>query len=157
MAYYKFYQDKKCTVWERIFFTVEADSEEAAIRCAGQLGKGDLYAAEMQEEGIAIDESETLYDSMEELPVDDNGDQPTVEIFVGTPRKGRMIAQNVSGPQWRRWWWQTDFATMEHITGLRQSDYDSEGGYQAFIDACEVWWSGQSEEEQIRLWKEYDA
>lgn len=52
MACYKFYQDKKYTVWERTFFTVEADSEEAAIRCAGQLGKGDLYAAEMQQEGI---------------------------------------------------------------------------------------------------------
>ena len=35
----------------------------------GHLGKGDLYAAEMQEEGIAIDESETLYNSMEELSV----------------------------------------------------------------------------------------
>ena len=35
------------------------------------MGKGDLYAAEMQEEGIAIDESETLYDSMEELSVDE--------------------------------------------------------------------------------------
>ena len=111
MACYKFYQDKKCTVWERTFFTVEADSEEAAIRCAGRLGKGDLYAAEMQEDGIAIDESETLYDSMEELSVDDNGDQPTVEIFVGTPRKGHLIAENITGPQWRRWWRQIDSPT----------------------------------------------
>ena len=155
MAYYKFYQDKKCTVWERTFFTVEAGSEEAAIRFAGQFGKGDLYAAEMQEEGIGIDESETLYDSMEELSVDDNGDQPTVEIFVGTPRKGRMIAQNVSGPQWQAWWQQADFATMERATGLRQSDYAPEDGCQAFIDACNDWWAGQSEEEQIRIWKEY--
>lgn len=123
MACYKFYQDKKCTVWERTFFTVEADSEEAAIRCAGQLGKGDLYAAEMQQEGIAIDESETLYDSMEELSVDDNGDQPTVEVFAGTPRKGHLIAENNTGPQWRTWWRQTDFPTMERITGLRQSNY----------------------------------
>ncbi|MBP3529485.1 MAG: hypothetical protein J6K02_12605 [Alistipes sp.] len=157
MACYKFYQDKKCTVWERTFFTVEADSEEAAIRCAGQLGKGDLYAAEMQQEGIAIDESETLYDSMEELSVDDNGGQPTVEIFAGTPRKGHLIAENITGPQWRRWWRQTDFPTMERITGLRQSDYDPEDGCQAFVDACEAWWSGQSEEDQIRIWKEYDA
>ena len=154
MACYKFYQDKKCTVLERTFFTVEAAIEEAAIRCAGQLGKGDLYAAEMQD-GIAIDESETLYDSMEELSVDDNGDQPTVEIFVGTPRKGRIIAENITGPQWRTWWRQADFATMERITGLRQSDYDPENGYQAFINACETWWNGQSEEEQIRIWKEY--
>lgn len=157
MACYKFYQDKKCTVWERTFFTVEAASEEAAIRCAGQLGKGDLYAAEMQEDGIAIDESETLYDSMEELSVDDNGDQPTVEIFAGTPRKGHLIAENITGPQWWRWWRQTDFAMMERITGLRQSDYAPEDGYQAFVDACEAWWNRQSEEEQIRLWKEYDA
>ena len=156
MACYKFYQDKKCTVWERTFFTVEAASEEAAIRCAGQLGKDDLYAAEMQEEGIAVEESETLYDSMEELSVDDNGDQPTVEIFVGTPRKGRIIAENITGPQWRRWWRQIDSPTRERITGLQQSDYDPENGYQAFVDACETWWNGQSEEDQIRLWKEYD-
>lgn len=156
MTCYKFYQDKKCTVWERTFFTVEADSEEAAIRCAGQLGKGDLYAAEIQEDGIAIDESETLYDSLEELLVDDNGDQPTVEIFAGTPRKGHLIAENITGPQWRRWWRQIDFPTRERVTGLRQSDYALEEGYQAFVDACEAWWNGQSEEEQIRLWKEYD-
>lgn len=154
MACYKFYQDKKCTVWEWTFFTVEADSEEAAIRCAGQLGKGDLYAAEMQEDGIAIDESETLYDSMEELSIDDNGDQPTVEIFVGTPRKGRIIAGNTTGPLWQSWWRQADFATMERITGLWQADYDPEDGCQAFTDACEAWWNGQSEEEQIRIRKE---
>ena len=155
MACYKFYQDKKCTVLERTFFTVEAASEEAAIRCAGQLGKGDLYAAEMQQEGIAIDESATLYDSMEELSVNDNGDQPTVEIFAGTPRKGHLIAENITGPQWRTWWRQTDFPTMERITGLRQSNYDPVDESQAFVDACEAWWNEQSEEDQIRIWKEY--
>ena len=154
MAYYKFYQDKKCTVWERTFFTVEADSEEAAIRCAGQLSKGDLYAAEMQEDGITIDESETLYDSMEELSADDNGDQPTVEIFAGTPRKGHLIAENITGPQWRRWWRQIDSPTRERVTGLRQSDYAPEDGYQAFVDACEAWWNRQFAEEQIRIRKE---
>lgn len=152
MPTYKFYQDKKCTVWERTFFTIEAESEEAAIRCAGQLGKGDLYAAEMQEEGIAIDESETLYDSMEELSVNNNDGQPTVEIFC---KNGDDIADNVSGSVWNYWWQQNDTWTMKRITGLQQSDFGAEDGSKAFVDACNDWWNGQSEEEQIRIWKEY--
>ena len=97
MACYKFYQDKKCTVWERTFFTVEADSEEAAIRCAGQLGKGDLYAAEMQQEGIAINESETLYDTMNEISTEENSGNSIIEIRLDN---GDDLDTNVAGPVW---------------------------------------------------------
>ena len=37
------------------------------------------------------------------------------------------------------------------------TDKPSEAKCQVLADACEAWWNGQSEEEQIRLWKEYDA
>lgn len=142
MACYKFYQDKKCTVLERTFFTVEAASEEAAIRCAGQLGKGDLYAAEMQQEGIAIDESETLYDSMEELSVNDNGDQPTVEIFAGTPRKGHLIAREHHGAAVANMVAANGFSddgTHHRLAAVELRPRRREPG---FCRACEAWWSG---------------
>ena len=68
--------------------------------------------------------------------------------------RGRMIAKNNSGSLWEKWWMQTDFRTMEELTGLRQLDYDPEDGYQAFVDACEAWWNSHSENEKITIWKE---
>jgi hypothetical protein len=38
---------------------------------------------------------------------------------------------------------------MEHISGYRQADFDPQDGYQAFVDACDKWWSEQTTEEKI--------
>ena len=38
------------------------------------------------------------------------------------------------------WWGNCGFREMEKITGFRMSDFDSEDGYQDFVDACDEWW-----------------
>ena len=52
------------------------------------------------------------------------------------------------------WWKQTDFETMEVITGLQQNDFDPADGFQAFVDACEEKWNTLSVEEKIHIWHE---
>ncbi len=52
------------------------------------------------------------------------------------------------------WWKQTDFETMEVITGLVQDDFDPADGYQAFVDACEGKWNSLGVEEKIHIWHE---
>jgi len=50
-----------------------------------------------------------------------------------------------------KWWRGLEFATMERVTGCRQSDFDPEDGCQAFIDACGEWWMGKTTEEKISI------
>ena len=37
MGTFKFYQDIKCSIWQRQFFSIEAESEEEAKRIAMKL------------------------------------------------------------------------------------------------------------------------
>lgn len=52
-----------------------------------------------------------------------------------------------------KWWHDRDFRQMERITGYRQNDFDSEDGYQAFVDAYDNLWNTLSTEEKIGIWK----
>lgn len=52
----------------------------------------------------------------------------------------------------QQWWGESDFRTMERLTGYRQGDFDPEDGYQDFVDACNNWWNALSTEEKIYLW-----
>lgn len=115
MTSYRFYLDEKCTVWVRTYFTVEAPDRDTAASCAARIAKSDLHDTQRPEDGIAIDASETLYDSMEALPAEDNDDQPTREIFF---ENGDDVADNVSGPSWDAWWRQLD-------SGRKNGSWDS--------------------------------
>jgi hypothetical protein len=53
------------------------------------------------------------------------------------------------------WWGASDFREMERITGYRQSDFNPEDGYQAFVDACDKWWSENRDDEKIELYEKY--
>jgi hypothetical protein len=52
-----------------------------------------------------------------------------------------------------KWWNETDFSQMELITGFRQIDFDSEDGYQDFVDACNTFWNQLGDEEKKEIWK----
>lgn len=54
----------------------------------------------------------------------------------------------------QQWWQETDFETMERMTGYLQADYPADEGHQAFIDACNTWWNKRCYDEQRRIWKE---
>lgn len=93
MACYKFYQDTKHTIWQRTHFTVEAPTEEEAIRKAAALIEDGMFDAEPEDDRIRIGESELLFDTLSALSTEENDGETTVEIYSGTPRRGRMIAE----------------------------------------------------------------
>lgn len=90
MAIFKFYLDRKLTVWEREHFTVEAESKEKAIElvkteATEQMkdGNGDISSCQMESDssGILFEENETLYDTGCFLRVEENDGFATIEIF----------------------------------------------------------------------------
>ena len=68
---------------------------------------------------------------------DDNADLCTKEEYID---------------KMQDWWKELDFITLESITGLREANYSSEDGSQAFVDACNEWWNGQDYDTQRGLY-----
>ena len=50
------------------------------------------------------------------------------------------------------WWADSSFREMEKITGFRMTDFNSEDGYQEFVDACDEWWNKLSFGEKKELY-----
>lgn len=155
MACYKFYQDTKHTIWQRTRFTVEAPTEEEAIRKAAALIEDGEFDAEPEDDHIRIGEPELLFDTLSELSTEENDGEATVEIYSGTPRGGRMIAENRDGAAWDTWWLELDAEDMERITEIRRSDFSTEKDCEDFLAACIQWWNSHSETEKIAVWKKY--
>jgi hypothetical protein len=92
MKKYSFYIDTKVTVWERSHRTIEAESEEDAMKMAKDIFKDDWGQSEL--------EVETLYDTQESMSVNDNGGFATSELIwptnTGVGKSGIIIgADNV--------------------------------------------------------------
>lgn len=80
MEKFDFYQDKKVSIWERSFFSVEAESYDQA------LAKVESHKSECVDE-FEIKSSEILFETMEELEPSDNGFAPTIELFNSENKK----------------------------------------------------------------------
>lgn len=76
MATFNFIQDVKISVWERQKFTIEADSEEEAIKKAKEFGNKDISAYDN------FVESEKLYDTEEVMYPEDNMGNATIEVYT---------------------------------------------------------------------------
>lgn len=59
MTKYRFYEDRKVAVWERIYFSIEAATIETAEAQAAAIALRSLYAAACDDAAIEIEESET--------------------------------------------------------------------------------------------------
>ncbi|MDR2191293.1 MAG: hypothetical protein LBO62_00220 [Endomicrobium sp.] len=44
---------------------------------------------------------------------------------------------------------------MEKITGYKQDNFNSEDGYQDFVDVCERYWKALPKEDKLEKYKEY--
>lgn len=55
------------------------------------------------------------------------------------------------------WWELCEFKVMEQITGLRECDYSSEDGSQAFVDAATQWWNGQDYERKREIYNKHNS
>ena len=54
------------------------------------------------------------------------------------------------------WWDSRDFTTMERITGLREQNYPSDDGSQAFVDATNEWWNSRDYDTKRTVYNEYN-
>ena len=81
MEKFNFYQDRKVTCWERTHFDVKAESYEEAVALVKSWQGEDVLCFE-DDENIIITNGETLYDTSESLSVEENGGQPTIEVFA---------------------------------------------------------------------------
>ncbi len=92
MQKFSFYQDRKVTCWERTRFEVEAENYEEAIAIVKSWQGEDVLCFE-DDKVVFITDGETLYDTSENLSVEDNRGQPTIEIFTAV---GKEISNNTS-------------------------------------------------------------
>ena len=80
MQNFRFYQDRKVTCWERTRFEVKAESYEEAVAIIKSWQGEDVLFFE-DDEKVVITDGETLYETAESLPIEDNQGQPTREVF----------------------------------------------------------------------------
>lgn len=94
----KFYLDQKVTVWNRTSFEITAETEEEAREIAKQFINrgGENEVAETDDERVDFIETETLYDTEEPMSVEENGNQPTLELYVESVSPDSMIANNAN-------------------------------------------------------------
>ena len=90
MEAFRFYQDRKVTCWERTRFDITAESYEEAVALVKSWQGEDVLCFE-DDEKIIITDGETLYDTSENLSVEENGGQPTIEVFANN---GEYIINN---------------------------------------------------------------
>jgi len=87
MNKFKFYLDRKVTVWERDIFEIEAETKEEAIATVITAAKEDLYDGQLEFEG----ETGVLYDTQNFIEAEEN-QAATVEICDNETRS--IIWQN---------------------------------------------------------------
>ena len=81
MEAFRFYQDRKVTYWERTRFDITAESYEEAVALVKSWQGEDALCFEDNEK-VIITDGETLYYNSESLSVEDNGGEPTIEVFA---------------------------------------------------------------------------
>lgn len=75
MKTFNFYEDEKVTIWNRTYFKVEAETqEEANEKVSEAIKNGDVS-------DFKYTTSEYIYDTVEELSVEENLGNSTIEIY----------------------------------------------------------------------------
>ena len=94
MTKYRFYEDRKVSVWERIYFSIEAATIERAEAQAAAIVPTHPDTRIGNVEPIEIEESETHYETIREIAPSENEGRATVRIHSVDDDNYRMIADN---------------------------------------------------------------
>ena len=81
MQNFRFYHDRKVTCWERTHFEVSAGSYEEAVALVKSWQGEDVLCFEDNEKVIITNE-DTLFETSENLSVEENAGEPTIEVFA---------------------------------------------------------------------------
>lgn len=90
MATFDFYQDKKIEIRERTFFTVDAETEAKAIKIVENQNGSNTD----QKTGIEVGGSEILFESSEQITMEDNGGFATLEIYINNGNEDNLLYHN---------------------------------------------------------------
>lgn len=93
MAQYSFYQDERCAVWHRTYFSIEASTWEEALVKAASIIKNDKSL----DDDIRIEGSEFLEDTLEALPKEHRPNEPSMEFYAETDYGTRLVADDIQG------------------------------------------------------------
>lgn len=74
MATFEFYADQKVTMWERVTFSIEAETRNEAMQIAKQSVKTGNYPSDVW--------YDTLYDTTEPLSIKNNNGRATLELYT---------------------------------------------------------------------------
>lgn len=74
MQEFDFYIDEKVTIWNRLKFSVEAETLDEAKEKA-------IFLATQEREEIDFDDSHFLFDTITELEPEDNLNNSTIELY----------------------------------------------------------------------------
>ena len=80
--------EEKVTIWERRFLDIEAENQEEAKKIAKQNYEDFEYDPELN------GETDILFDTRETLIPEDNGDCPTLEVYVKHDKGRDLVYQN---------------------------------------------------------------
>ena len=139
MARYEFYQDDKCTLWHRTYYTGEAPSQKETYALAATI----TITEKTWDDDIQVEGSEFLFDTLEPMTPDENDRQPTAELYtVDEP----LIADDLRGPVWEAWWNERTETEKLHIAPCGQH------GRADDVEACNEWWQALSGAEKIERW-----
>lgn len=83
MPEFHFHLDNKETVWRRSHCTIEAESEEEALKKMKEVALLDDFFTHSND-------SEILFETSYELSYEENENQPTVEVYYNN----KMVADN---------------------------------------------------------------
>jgi len=82
MKNFKLIADEKCTIWFRDFYIIEAENLEKAKEVLKESIKKNMKEP---------DYSETLYDTVEAISVEENQGNPTLEVFENDPMQDAIM------------------------------------------------------------------
>lgn len=78
---FNFYQDTKVVTWNRVEFTIDAETKEQAIEKMKSLNLGNVDVCSIIDDDVDVIENDILWDTQQLLAVDDNGGCATIEIY----------------------------------------------------------------------------
>ena len=90
MAKFKYYQDQLVKVWERRNFTIDAETQEEADKIAKEIAKSNYQVYAEERDDVEFTEQETLFDTEENVSIEENDRRATMEVWRGTD----LIATN---------------------------------------------------------------
>lgn len=78
---FKFFQDRKVTIWNRVEFTINAENKEKAMEKMVAINLGNVDVCSLIDDDVEVDVSDSLWDTQEIVNVSDNNGHPTIEVY----------------------------------------------------------------------------